>query len=120
MVPQLRAQSGVETAGRRPARFGPPVVPLPSRMSSDHNGRGAAAVVGLVVHIPIFRKIHLYGKIDKSTHGHQKKTHQTNQAYFPALVIFEGNPPWGYPEYEPTGATLRVRATLDLAYPELP
>jgi hypothetical protein len=36
--------------------------------------------------IPIFRKIHLYGKSVKSTHGHTKK--KPTQPFFSDLAIF--------------------------------
>jgi hypothetical protein len=39
--------------------------------------------------IPIFRKIHLYGKSVKSTHGHTKK--KPNQPDFSDLAFFEEN-----------------------------
>jgi hypothetical protein len=36
--------------------------------------------------IPIFRKIHLYGKSAKSTHGHTKK--KPTQPFFSDLAVF--------------------------------
>jgi hypothetical protein len=68
--------------------------------------------------IPIFRKIHLYAFLVKSTHGHTKK--KPTQPFFRNLAIF-GPPrqmdlPWTYP-----GPTLEhkgtyPRATLDLPW----
>jgi hypothetical protein len=46
--------------------------PLSSRRSSDQMG-GVGRQVWARGPIPIFRKIHLYGKSVKSTHGHTKK-----------------------------------------------
>lgn len=53
--------------------------------------------------IPIFRKIHLYGKSAKSTHGHTKK--KPTQPLFRDLAFFSGYPahpaprslPYSYP-----------------------
>jgi hypothetical protein len=61
--------------------------------------------------IPIFRKIHLYGKTTESTHGHTKK--KPTQPFFGNLVVFDYpayprppmDLPWTYPG-----------PTLDLPY----
>ena len=49
--------------------------------------------------IPIFRKIHLYAFLVKSTHGHTKK--KTDPAVFSELGLFRAAPPkslpWTYP-----------------------
>jgi hypothetical protein len=53
--------------------------------------------------IPIFRKIHLYGKSAKSTHGHTKK--KPTQPLFRDLAFFRATPPTRHQGAYPT-ATL--------------
>ncbi len=49
--------------------------------------------------IPIFRKIRLYGKSAKSTHGHTKK--KPTPAFFSGLGLFSAAPPCTAPERLP-------------------
>lgn len=54
--------------------------------------------------IPIFRKIHLYGKSAKSTHGHTKK--KPTQPFFRDLALFRAAPPTRHQGAYPTATTL--------------
>ena len=93
-------RSGWNLAGRRP--FGLfPSFSLSSRRPCDPMG-GLGRQPWARGPIPIFRKIHLYGKSKKSTHGHTKK--KPTQPFFRTWPFF-GRPAlrgtekytWSYP-----------------------